>query len=75
MTSLAFEIGFDHYRCDLPLDISQTQENPRKSILDMRHQITLPVESPTLNFRTLFCYALETLLENKSVAISCHKPK
>jgi hypothetical protein len=32
MTSLAFEIGFDHYRFDLPLDISRFQDSHRQQI-------------------------------------------
>jgi hypothetical protein len=32
MSSLAFEIGFDHYRFDLPLDISRFQDNHRQQI-------------------------------------------
>lgn len=32
MSSLAFEIGFDHYRYDLPLDISRFQDNRRQQI-------------------------------------------
>ncbi|TRW95827.1 hypothetical protein [Candidatus Methylobacter oryzae] len=32
MSSLAFEIGFDHYRYDLPLDISRFQDNQRQQI-------------------------------------------
>ncbi|MDP3878265.1 MAG: hypothetical protein Q8Q50_14910 [Methylobacter sp.] len=32
MSSLAFEIGFDHYRYDLPLDISRFQDNHREQI-------------------------------------------
>jgi len=32
MSSLAFEIGFDHYRYDLPLDISRFQDNHRQQI-------------------------------------------
>ncbi len=32
MSSLAFEIGFDHYRFDLPLDISRFQDNQRQQI-------------------------------------------
>lgn len=27
MSGLAFEIGFDHYRFDLPLDISRFQDS------------------------------------------------
>jgi len=32
MSSLAFEIGFDHYRFDLPLGISRFQDNYRQQI-------------------------------------------
>jgi hypothetical protein len=32
MSSLAFEIGFDHFRFDLPLDISRFQDNYRQQI-------------------------------------------
>lgn len=32
MSSIAFEIGFDHYRFDLPLDISRFQDNHRQQI-------------------------------------------
>jgi hypothetical protein len=30
MSGLAFEIGFDHFRFDLPLDISRFQDNQRQ---------------------------------------------
>jgi hypothetical protein len=32
MSGLAFEIGFDHFRFDLPLDISRFQDHHRQQI-------------------------------------------
>ena len=37
MNNLAFEIGFDHYRFDLPLDLSRFEDEHRQQVqLDLR---------------------------------------
>ena len=73
MTSLAFEIGFDHYRFDLPLDISRFQDKQRQQIRygyeAAKHQ-QVTQKKPDLYERKLMTLRDRALVKGLEVTIS-----
>jgi hypothetical protein len=73
MSSLAFEIGFDHYRYDLPLDISRFQDNHREQIrygYEAAKMQKVSQKKPDLYERKLITLRDRALVKGLEVSIS-----
>jgi hypothetical protein len=71
MTSLAFEIGFDHYRFGLPLEINRFSESDRKQLRQgyeaAKHQ-SVTIKKPDIFVKKLL--SIQEIALNESLEIN-----
>jgi hypothetical protein len=74
MTSLAFELGFDHYRFGLPLEVSRFPESHKKSLRQgyeaARHQ-RVTIKRPDIFEKKLLSIQDRALIKGLQVSLSC----